>query len=118
MLIYSCFGPMTRLDDGWRTQRNPLLLMRKLASVGRHPMKPGRIPNVYWELVENCWIQVPENRPAFESVVTVLTNRPEELSAAGTDLQEYSTDVSGMDSLNSKSDCQRQRQRQRSIKLL
>jgi hypothetical protein len=89
VFVCSCFGPIAKLDDQWAIQPNMVLLMKKITAEGRRPTRPPKISTAYWELVENCLIRAPEDRPTFDNIVWVMKSRYNQLSVRGTHLQDY-----------------------------
>ncbi|KAK8871397.1 hypothetical protein M9Y10_007122 [Tritrichomonas musculus] len=57
---------------------------------GRRFERPKRMPDYYWNLIERCWHQIPEERPTFEEITNILKNDIYALEEFGmkTDLQE------------------------------
>lgn len=39
---------------------------------GKRPYRPELIPDVYWELIQKCWCQNPEDRLTFEDITNML----------------------------------------------
>lgn len=39
---------------------------------GSRPNRPDDIPDHYWELIQNCWKQNPDERPTFEDITNIL----------------------------------------------
>ncbi|KAK8846911.1 hypothetical protein M9Y10_019479 [Tritrichomonas musculus] len=38
------------------------------------PPKPRNMPKHYWELIERCWKEDPDNRPTFSDITEILKN--------------------------------------------
>ncbi|KAK8871772.1 hypothetical protein M9Y10_007513 [Tritrichomonas musculus] len=57
---------------------------------GKRLKKREKIPNHYWELIQRCWQQNPEDRPTFEEIVNILKNDKYALEEFGmkTDLEQ------------------------------
>lgn len=41
-------------------------------SKGARPKRIDTIPDHYWDLMQKCWKRVPEERPTFDQIVTIL----------------------------------------------
>ena len=39
---------------------------------GDRPVRPENIPDHYWELIQRCWKEDPEERPTFEEITELL----------------------------------------------
>lgn len=51
--------------------RSPQQYMMKI-SRGLRPKRPNNIPDHYWELIQKCWKQNPDERPTFEEITEIL----------------------------------------------
>ena len=41
---------------------------------GDRPARKENIPDVYWELIQQCWKQDPNDRLTFDEIVEILRN--------------------------------------------
>lgn len=59
-------------------------------SRGIRPMRQDNIPDCYWELIQKCWQQNPDDRPTFEEIVNILKDDKFALNEFGeeTDLNQ------------------------------
>ena len=39
---------------------------------GKRPIRQNNIPDCYWQLIERCWKQFPEERPTFAEITEIL----------------------------------------------
>jgi serine/threonine protein kinase len=86
VLLYRLFTPNMDLDDGQSTRSIQQMMVRILRGV-RFKRVP-EIPAAFWELIQRCWAQLPDNRPSFKNIVELLqTNN--ELILTETDMDEY-----------------------------
>ena len=53
-------------------------------------MRPENIPDPFWDLIQACWKQNPEDRPTFDQITSELRNDKYALDEFGvkTDLDE------------------------------
>ncbi|KAK8886512.1 hypothetical protein M9Y10_041976 [Tritrichomonas musculus] len=70
ILLYQIFSNRITFDDQ-RPIRSPQSYMRNI-SKGLRPKRPANIPDHYWELIQNCWKQNPQERPTFEEITEKL----------------------------------------------
>ena len=75
------FKSQKRINKNW--------LFHFIKNGGRFE-RPQAIPDDYWDLIERCWHQFPEERPTFEEITDILKNDIYALEEFGmkTDLQE------------------------------
>jgi serine/threonine protein kinase len=75
-------------DGRTRTNRyNTLGLIRKVCDGWRLADVP-EIPGPVWELIQQCWIQSPMDRPTFAEIVAKMRAN-DDLIVPGTNLEEY-----------------------------
>ena len=41
---------------------------------GQRPLRPKSIPDNYWNLIQQCWSQDPNDRPTFAEITEILKN--------------------------------------------
>ena len=70
MFLYFMFSLNATFPDKKpiRTQQQIMMKMGR----GDRPVRPERIPDHYWELINKCWKQNPEDRPTFEEITAIL----------------------------------------------
>ena len=95
-LIYKMFTNTIEFADK-KPIRSPQQFMMKIGR-GTRPKKPESIPDVYWELVQNCWKQEPKQRLTFEEITEELKKDVYAIEEFGmkTDLEqlhEYQTRI-------------------------
>ena len=63
-----------------------------MMKIGRNyrPKRPENIPDHYWDLIQKCWQQNPDDRPTFEEIVNILKDDKYALEEFGvkTDLEQ------------------------------
>lgn len=42
--------------------------------IEKRPKRPYNIPDNYWELIQQCWSNIPISRPTFEEITNALLN--------------------------------------------
>lgn len=88
ILLYSMFTNEVIFDDLKRVNSSQHYLIK--IRNGKRLKKREKIPNHYWELIQRCWQQNPEDRPTFEEIVNILKNDKYALEEFGmkTDLEQ------------------------------
>ena len=71
-LIYKMFTNNIQFADK-KPIRSSQQYMMKIGR-GNRPKRPDLIPDAYWELVQRCWKQNPEDRPTFDEITEELKN--------------------------------------------
>ena len=71
-ILYKMFEDKIEFDDK-RPIRSPQHYMMKISRRMR-PVRPKSIPDVYWDLIQKCWVQDPNERPTFSEIVEMLKN--------------------------------------------
>jgi serine/threonine protein kinase len=71
MCLYMMFRPADALDDGGTKPKTAIAMMRRIASGARYVRDPA-MPDFYWRLIQNCWAQNPDERPAFIQILRNL----------------------------------------------
>lgn len=56
--------------------------MREI-SKGNRPLRQPGIPDHFWDLINQCWAQLPEDRPTFEEITNLLKDDKYALSEFG-----------------------------------
>ena len=56
---------------------NIFLLINQVATVGSRPKINEKVPEIYRNLIECCWSQLPEDRPTFDQIVEELKTNKE-----------------------------------------
>lgn len=69
-LIYTMFVDKLEFDEK-KPVRSPLQYIMAI-SRGARPKPMHQIPIIYWDLIQMCWEQFPENRPSFEQITQLL----------------------------------------------
>lgn len=69
-IIYKMFSIEVKFTD-LKKIRSPQQYMRHIGK-GKRPMKPESIPDIYWDLIQQCWKQNPAERPTFEEITEIL----------------------------------------------
>lgn len=92
ILLYNMFAEKFELDSGQLIKSPQNLMMR--VSKGARPKRVDTIPDHYWDLMHKCWKKVPEERPTFDQIVTILKDDKFALEEFGMktnleDLHEY-----------------------------
>ena len=57
--------------EGTKPVRSHQQFLMKI-STGKRPKRQPNIPDCYWELIQECWKQEPEERPTFEEITKIL----------------------------------------------
>lgn len=86
-VIYRMFSITIIFQNGRRLPPNEFMM--KIAK-GQRPVKPESIPDCYWNLIQKCWDQAPENRPKFSEIVELMKDDKFAINEFGmeTDLDE------------------------------
>lgn len=71
-IIYKLFSNKVTFKDK-KPIRSQQQYMMKIGRKER-PIRPESIPDCYWELIEKCWSQEPEDRLTFEEITEMLKN--------------------------------------------
>ena len=71
-ILYRMFEDEIKFDNK-RPIRSAQQYLMKI-SRGLRPLKPKSIPDVYWDLIQKCWKQNPNDRPTFDEIVEMLKN--------------------------------------------
>lgn len=87
IILYQMFEPNLVFEG----QKQQLLnrqhsKITRLISNGARLNRTKSIPDHYWELIQNCWKQEPEERYAFNEIVAILKN--DKFAIEGTDLNQ------------------------------
>lgn len=98
ILLYFMFTDKITFDDN-RPLRSQQQYMMKIGR-GLRPKRPNNIPDHYWELIEKCWKQNPDERPTFEEITEILKNDKFALNEFGMktnmdELHEYQKRIDG-----------------------
>lgn len=98
ILLYKMFAPKLQFADN-KPLKSPHHFMMKI-SKGERPVRPEGVPDHYWELIENCWKQNPDERPTFEEITNLLKDDKYALEEFGLktnidELHEYQKRVNG-----------------------
>ena len=67
--LYLMFEKSVEFEDS--KILNQYMLFSRI-SRGQRPKRPENIPDCYWELIEKCWKQNPEERLTFEQITEIL----------------------------------------------
>lgn len=88
ILLYRMFSNDLRFRDN-RPIRSSQQFMMEIGR-GNRPARKENIPDVYWELIQQCWKQDPNDRLTFDEIVEILRNDKYALEEFGmrTDLDE------------------------------
>lgn len=97
-LLYNMFTSKLEFDDNQPIKSPHHYMMR--ISKGDRPVKPEGIPEHYWELIQRCWKQNPDERPTFDEIVNLLKNDKYALDEFGLktnliELHDYQKRVNG-----------------------
>lgn len=57
-------------------------------TAGKRYKKLDNIPDMIWDLIQQCWAQNPDNRPSFSDIIRALMDSPEAWVFPGTDIPE------------------------------
>jgi serine/threonine protein kinase len=68
ILLYSFFAEPMRLNDKPEPIKSPQSLMIRVGKGARF-VKPPKIPDPHWALIESSWAQDTKSRPTFEEMV-------------------------------------------------
>jgi serine/threonine protein kinase len=86
VFIHMCFTPKPfALDVG--PIRNVQHLVMRILERSRLRRQPG-IPDKYWDLIQICWSQVPDDRPRFADIVGKM-RATADFAIAGADVAKY-----------------------------
>lgn len=69
-IIYKMFSIEVKFTD-LKKIRSSQQYMRHIGK-GKRPMKPESMPDIYWDLIQQCWKQNPAERPTFEEITEIL----------------------------------------------
>lgn len=88
IFVYQMFSSKIEFP-GNKPIRSPQQYMMKIGR-GMRPVRPENIDDNYWDLIQNCWKQIPDERPTFADIVRALRNDKFALKEFGvmTDLDE------------------------------
>lgn len=88
MLLYKMFSDKIDFGDGMKIRSHQKFWMK--IGKGLRLIKPERIPEHYWELIQKCWQQEPPDRPTFDDIVEILKDDKYALEEFGmkTNIQE------------------------------
>lgn len=88
IVIYFMFSE-DLISEGHKIGRNFKKIINNYKK-GLRFSKPENMPDPYWELVEKCWKQNPEERPTFEEITELLKDDKYAIDEFGmkTDLNE------------------------------
>ena len=67
-ILYRMFAREITLD----TKKLSFMQLRMNIIRGKRPIRQNNIPDCYWQLIERCWKQKPEERPAFAEITEIL----------------------------------------------
>lgn len=70
IFLYFMFSLDATFPDKKRIRSTQQFVMK--IRRGNRPVRPERIPDHYWELINKCWKQNPEDRPTFEEITAIL----------------------------------------------
>lgn len=70
ILLYNMFTEKLELDNNKPFRYAQKYMM--FVSRGARPKRIDAIPDHYWDLIQMCWKEVPEERPTFDQIVTIL----------------------------------------------
>lgn len=68
--VYKMFTLKVTFSD-LKPIRSSQHFMRKISQEQR-PVRPKSIPDCYWELIQKCWKQNPDERPTFDEITEML----------------------------------------------
>lgn len=72
LFLYKMFeNDFKKYDNGMKMKKNVYIFSVNIG-YGRRPVRPENIPDQYWELIQRCWKQNPEERPTFDEIVEEL----------------------------------------------
>jgi serine/threonine protein kinase len=87
VLMYNLFESRMNFRPGEKPPRSPQQLMMRVAK-GERMVRPEKIPDSLWRLIEVCWHQDPTKRPTFAEIVDRLKTSRDHVFP-GTDMNEY-----------------------------
>jgi serine/threonine protein kinase len=86
MLLYAMFRePDCFSDAPKKLVKNQLELIRGVTN-GKRFVRDPSIPDFYWQLINDCWSQLPDHRPPFPAIVERLMASNHRYAFPGADL--------------------------------
>ena len=68
IVLYQLFSGDLKRSNPYRT----IINLFQAISSGKRFKRPNSIPDSYWDLIQKCWAQDPEQRPTFEEITEEL----------------------------------------------